>query len=427
MFYVVTNGLLKISILMLYLEIFPEKKFRIRCWLVILFLAMSTTAFTLASIFQCHPITRAFIKDSGTPGYCFNYNALSWSHAAVNILQDFLIILLPISELRRLHLDWTKKLGVIFMFGLWSFVCITSIVRLYSLRTFGLTADPTWDNVNTTIWSSLEICTAMVCASLPAMRAAYSRILRKSRGLSTHNSNNNLTGGPSPFLRSKMSGRNSRKSWNKLTLEPQGNDKPSFDMENVDPIDSQSIEIKSEVKHSWEADPLEPDWPMRPDLLHNGVQTTISTGNPTQERPCLMTSIRRTASKARGSKNKSPTPSPLTSNKLRERESIDLPLAYRRPPTATTVSSTAAKELEFDRWQDSYRSLSELSDRERGLATRRMDLETSWETSWELETAHQQERAKVLERVRDIARERVRERRELRERDRRREEDGGET
>ena len=65
-------------------------------------------------------------------------------------------------------------------------VCITSIVRLDSLRTFGLTADPTWDNIPTTFWSTLETSTAIFCACMPAIRAGFVRLFPTLRGGTTH-------------------------------------------------------------------------------------------------------------------------------------------------------------------------------------------------------------------------------------------------
>jgi hypothetical protein len=65
-------------------------------------------------------------------------------------------------------------------------VCITSIIRLYSLKSFGLTVDPTYDNVATQIWSALEITAAMVCSSIPSIRAGatclYRRVFGKRKG-----------------------------------------------------------------------------------------------------------------------------------------------------------------------------------------------------------------------------------------------------
>lgn len=74
-------------------------------------------AFFLTTIFQCHPISFAWNK-SIPGGKCINFNAAAWTNAAFNILQDLLIIVLPISELRKLRLETKKKIELYLMFGL---------------------------------------------------------------------------------------------------------------------------------------------------------------------------------------------------------------------------------------------------------------------------------------------------------------------
>jgi hypothetical protein len=59
------------------------------------------------------------------------------------------------------------------------------MLRLDSLRTFGLTADPTWDNIPTTFWSTLETTTAIFCACMPAIRAGLVRLFPKVMGSAT--------------------------------------------------------------------------------------------------------------------------------------------------------------------------------------------------------------------------------------------------
>jgi hypothetical protein len=54
-------------------------------------------------------------------------------------------------------------------------VCIASMIRLYTLKYFGLTADPTWDNIPVTLWTTLETTTAVVCTCLPSIRAGLLR------------------------------------------------------------------------------------------------------------------------------------------------------------------------------------------------------------------------------------------------------------
>ena len=77
---------------------------------------LDSIAFTFMIIFQCHPISYAWNRD--LKDTCVDYNAASWASAGFNILQDILIVLLPIPELRILQLSARKKIGVHAMFGL---------------------------------------------------------------------------------------------------------------------------------------------------------------------------------------------------------------------------------------------------------------------------------------------------------------------
>jgi hypothetical protein len=118
--YLLTIGLVKVSILFFYLRVFPKKSFRLLCWLMIAFCTANMLAFVLVTIFQCRPISFAWAKTSMHEGTCLNYNAAAWTNAGVNILQDFLIVVLPLHELRSLQLCKAKKLGVYAMFGMGS-------------------------------------------------------------------------------------------------------------------------------------------------------------------------------------------------------------------------------------------------------------------------------------------------------------------
>jgi hypothetical protein len=72
------------------------------------------------------------------------------------------------------------------------------MIRLNSLKTFGLTADPTWDNISTTFWSTLETSTAVLCACMPAIRAGIIRFSQTILGLPIH------SGSTSPNQPSKL-------------------------------------------------------------------------------------------------------------------------------------------------------------------------------------------------------------------------------
>ena len=81
------------------------------------FCALSVFAFVLVTIFQCHPVSFAWDKTSADRGKCVNYNAAAWANAGINILQDILIVALPMGELTALQLGKMKKIGIYAMFG----------------------------------------------------------------------------------------------------------------------------------------------------------------------------------------------------------------------------------------------------------------------------------------------------------------------
>ncbi|RDW85256.1 hypothetical protein BP6252_02846 [Coleophoma cylindrospora] len=163
----------KISILLFYLRVFTRTWFRTSVKLMIAFVALWGVAFVLAAIFQCRPIHGAW--DKTVPAECINVQSLAYSAAAIGIAQDLLILILPIPELQSLQMRLQKKIHTLGMFSIGSFACITSIVRLRFLITFGNSKDPTWDNVTPAIWSLVEINVAMICACLPAIRVIIVR------------------------------------------------------------------------------------------------------------------------------------------------------------------------------------------------------------------------------------------------------------
>jgi hypothetical protein len=53
------------------------------------------------------------------------------------------------------------------------------MIRLKSLLSFSNSVDPSWDNVNAVTWTVIELFTAMICASLPALRLLVLRLFPK--------------------------------------------------------------------------------------------------------------------------------------------------------------------------------------------------------------------------------------------------------
>ncbi|CZT11694.1 uncharacterized protein RCO7_08696 [Rhynchosporium graminicola] len=191
--YVAVLGLVKISILVFYLRVFQlQTSFRIAVWMTIVFVALGTSFISFLTIFQCAPI--AFFWDLDLKGKCLNINALAYANSGLSIVQDLVIVLLPIRVVWQLNMEGRKKLSVAFMFALGGFGCIVSMIRLQSLLVFGKTVDPSWDYVAVTIWTVLELAVAIICSCLPALRTLIIHIYpRFATSLSTSSSLSNHT------------------------------------------------------------------------------------------------------------------------------------------------------------------------------------------------------------------------------------------
>ncbi|KAH9219973.1 hypothetical protein DL95DRAFT_290708, partial [Leptodontidium sp. 2 PMI_412] len=166
--YVAVQNLAKFSILFLYLRIFVNPQFRLRTKIVMGWVVFHTFAFLMADALQCVPVKAVW--DTNIHAKCIDLQALIYAGAGFSIFEDFVIMLLPIPELKSLNLDSRKKVALFFMFALGSFACITSMIRLKYIITYSNSLDLTWDNVDIVIWSILETFMAVICASLMCIR-----------------------------------------------------------------------------------------------------------------------------------------------------------------------------------------------------------------------------------------------------------------
>ncbi|KAK0628088.1 hypothetical protein DIS24_g10834 [Lasiodiplodia hormozganensis] len=178
--------LLKVSILLFYLRIFPEKGFRRVVFVVIGLCVGYAIAFVLVSIFQCRPIKYAWLQwDDEHEGTCNNINAQGWSSAALNVILDLIVIILPMPQLWQLQLNKRKKFLLLLMFSVGFFVTIVSILRLQVLIQFGSTHNLTWDYTPVGYWSTIEIHVGIICACMPAIRALLMQWMPKVMGQTT--------------------------------------------------------------------------------------------------------------------------------------------------------------------------------------------------------------------------------------------------
>ncbi|CAK3899103.1 related to integral membrane [Lecanosticta acicola] len=163
----------KLSILLQYLRIFPERNVRIACYALMgLIVAWTLWAF-FSALFACQPI-RSF-WDKSVPASCLNRLAVWFANASFNILTDIMTALLPLPVLNSLNLPKRQKIILMVVFGLGGVTCVISILRLSALYAISKSSDVSWDNPLAAIWSSLEVNVGILCSCLPTLKGLVTR------------------------------------------------------------------------------------------------------------------------------------------------------------------------------------------------------------------------------------------------------------
>lgn len=98
--YVIESALTKTSIVCLYLRIFPAKEFRRACFGMLAFIVCFAIVFLVTLLTYCVPFSYVWLAwDGRHSGKCINMTAQTYVCAALNIVMDVSIFLMPIPKL----------------------------------------------------------------------------------------------------------------------------------------------------------------------------------------------------------------------------------------------------------------------------------------------------------------------------------------
>ncbi|KAL4962798.1 CFEM domain-containing protein [Aspergillus stella-maris] len=175
--YCICIAIVKCSILMLYLRLFPNRGLRIATFVTLgATLLWGFVAFWVL-LFSCKPIHYYWNEwDGEHQGTCLSHNNILVAHSTINIILDVVVLVLPVPVLLKLQMPLKKRIGVVAMFVVGIAVTVISIFRLVETVGFNSTTNPTRDFVPVGIWSLLEFDVAIMCACMPAMRSLFIRL-----------------------------------------------------------------------------------------------------------------------------------------------------------------------------------------------------------------------------------------------------------
>lgn len=117
--YVPCLGFAKLSLLLLYRRLAPQKWFHICIYIIMFIVAGYSFAIIFALVFTCNPIEKNW-DASILEGSCINRSAIYVMTAVVNIVTDVMIILVPVPIIIKVQMPRIQRFGVMCMFAVGS-------------------------------------------------------------------------------------------------------------------------------------------------------------------------------------------------------------------------------------------------------------------------------------------------------------------
>ncbi|KAH7049470.1 hypothetical protein B0J12DRAFT_719378 [Macrophomina phaseolina] len=188
--YLTVASILKTSIILLMMRLFPARRLLVVSKCLMAFLVAFTISGTFVLAFQCRPIQAAYIPN--LPGAkCISPDAMFgifMFQAVTMFLTDVVIIAMPMPIIWKLNMPVRRRIVVMALFSLGFIATIAALVRFSTLAFVKGGIDVTYTSSNAYIWMSVEYSLGFSAGSLSSLRPM---IRWKGLGLfSTKNSSN---------------------------------------------------------------------------------------------------------------------------------------------------------------------------------------------------------------------------------------------
>ncbi|KAI4595387.1 hypothetical protein KJ359_007062 [Pestalotiopsis sp. 9143b] len=171
LFYVISLAMIKYTILAFYWRLFSLRA-RIPIFIGLFIVTAWALSIIFLVIFTCSPISAQWDLTI-TSSKCISLGVVYISGSTPNVIADWLILMIPIPYVWRLHAPLAQRLVLAGMFMLGAFVAVVSIIRLTILVGIPLSsADVTYNTKEVIVWSTVEINIGLVSACLPSMKPA---------------------------------------------------------------------------------------------------------------------------------------------------------------------------------------------------------------------------------------------------------------
>ncbi|KAI9811262.1 MAG: hypothetical protein M1832_000941 [Thelocarpon impressellum] len=198
-FYWISVAASKSSILLLYLRIFGNSKlFRWHAWAMIGFVNALCFACMMAVLFQCLPVRSNWTIVENSK--CINNKNIAVSASALNLFQDFIILVMPIPVVKTLQLPTKQRTIIVLLFLTGLIATVVTAVRFYTLIDGGKEeVDYSWATFGIYLWTNAELYVFVMVACLPLMKTFLRNVFPKIFVLSHHSTTGSTSKSSSHF------------------------------------------------------------------------------------------------------------------------------------------------------------------------------------------------------------------------------------
>ncbi|KAL8715743.1 MAG: hypothetical protein Q9220_000410 [cf. Caloplaca sp. 1 TL-2023] len=169
-------ALAKAAILLFYLRLSPVKSFRYSVYATLFVVIGYMVAVDLATFFQCRPIRKLWTP--AVEGTCIHVYDLYLANSILNVITDFMVLLVPLPMLRSLQVGKKQKWIIAGLFAVGSLTCILSAVRTYFIAIIlKIPLDTPWHVPTSTTLIIAETNLSVICGCVMVLRPFIRRHL----------------------------------------------------------------------------------------------------------------------------------------------------------------------------------------------------------------------------------------------------------
>jgi len=129
---------------------------------------------------QCKPLPVLWGEGTGKCMSGADLRFATFFNASFGVVTDLVLAFIPIPMLFKLRVNWKLRVAVCCILSLGIFATSAAFVKIYFTNDFGKQGDFLWDSTDLTIWTTVEICVAVIASSIPCLKALFKGTLQDS-------------------------------------------------------------------------------------------------------------------------------------------------------------------------------------------------------------------------------------------------------